>query len=130
MLEIYVACKAMIPRMKVFLVTALTCIAVNSLLITDVVVAAPSGYPGMKRCGSFPARYRIWVFASHVGCAGARRIQREFWLAPKRVVWHCGTDCSDSKSWMTLTRFPGWKCKQGAGGGRCFKGRMIAAYAN
>jgi hypothetical protein len=86
-------------------------------------------WPGMKRCGTFQAQYRIWVYAKNMRCRSARRIQKEYWLAPadRRVVHNGG---SGALGWVTLTRYPGWRCSSGAGGGSCRRGEKIAGYQN
>ena len=86
-------------------------------------------WPGMKKCGTFEAGYRIWVYAKHMRCRNARRVQREYWLAPadRRVVHNGG---SGAFGWVTLKRYPGWRCSSGAGGGSCRHGEKIAGYQN
>jgi hypothetical protein len=86
-------------------------------------------WPGMKKCGTFQAEYKIWVYAKHIPCSTARRIQKEYWLAPKsrKVIHNGGTGAA---GWITLERFPGWKCASGAGGGACQRGGKVAGYQN
>jgi hypothetical protein len=85
-------------------------------------------WPGMKKCGSFPAEYRIYVYANkRVGCGKARKVMKAWWLGkPGTVVEHDGP----TGGYVTLKRFPGWRCDSGAGGGGCRKGRRVAAYQN
>jgi hypothetical protein len=85
-------------------------------------------WPGMKKCGSFPASYRIYVYANkHVGCRKARKVMKAWWLGkPGTVVEHDGP----TGGYVTLKRFPGWRCDSGAGGGACRKGRRVAGYQN
>jgi hypothetical protein len=85
--------------------------------------------PGYRKCGTFHAQYRIHVYAKHLSCRRARRIQKEYWLAPdsRKVSHHGGYGAA---GWITLKRFPGWKCTSGSGGGACAKGRRQAAYQN
>ncbi len=83
--------------------------------------------PGYRTCGSFHATYTIKVYASHISCHRATRIQKEYWLAPPSrtvEVNHSG------RPYVLLTRYPGWKCFSGAGGGTCNKGRKVAAYTD
>ena len=38
-------------------------------------------WPGMKKCGSVPAEYRIYVYANkRVGCGKARKVMKAWWL--------------------------------------------------
>jgi len=87
-------------------------------------------WPGMKKCGTFKAEdYRIWVYAKHVSCRKARRIQKEYWIAPdSRKVIHNGGSGADG--WVKLKRYPGWRCGSGAGGGDCVRGNKYAGYQN
>jgi hypothetical protein len=82
-------------------------------------------WPGMpKKCGSFPAEYRIYVYANkRAGCRKARKVMKAWWLGkPGTVV--------DHGSHITLERFPRWRCDSGAGGGACRKGKRAAGYQN
>jgi hypothetical protein len=80
--------------------------------------------PGFKACGSFHAEYKVQVFAKDVNCAKARRIQKEYWLAPKsRTIEIVPPE-------VRLKRFPGWRCFSGTGGGTCTKGDKVAAYSD
>jgi hypothetical protein len=81
-------------------------------------------WPGMKKCGSFAASYRIYVYANkRTGCRKARKVMKAWWLGkPGTVVEH--------DDYVTLERFPGWRCDSGAGGGGCRKGRRFAGYQN
>jgi hypothetical protein len=84
--------------------------------------------PGFKGCGSFHVEYRIQVFAKHVSCAKARRIQKEYWLAPKSRTEEIIPE--DGPPVVRLKRFPGWICGSGSGGGSCTKGDKVAAYSD
>jgi hypothetical protein len=90
--------------------------------------AGPYG-PEYKSCSSFEAEYHIRVYATHMPCRKAVRIQREYWLGPesRKTIVNGGVGCC---GWILLDRFPGWKCFSGAGGGSCKKGRKVAAYQN
>lgn len=81
-------------------------------------------WPGMKKCGSFPAGYWIYVYANkRLGCRKARKVMKAWWLGkPGTVVEH--------DDHVTLDRFPGWRCVSGSGGGSCRKGRRVAGYQN
>jgi hypothetical protein len=86
-------------------------------------------WPGMKKCGSFAAEYRIYVYAGkRVRCHKARRIMKAWWLAgPGDVIQHDG---GTTGGYVTLKGFPGWRCDSGAGGGGCSKGKRFAGYQN
>lgn len=84
--------------------------------------------PGFKACGSFHAEYKIQVFAKDVSCAKARRIQKEYWLAPKNRTVEVIP--KNGPPQVRLKRFPGWICTSGAGGGTCTKGEKVAAYSD
>jgi len=109
--------------------------AIAAMLIMGLV--APAGGsatsasdwgPGFKACGSFHAGYKIQVFAKDVSCAKARRIQKEYWLAPKsRLIVHVPSQGPEE---IRLKRFPGWVCFSGTGGGTCMKGKKVAAYSD
>jgi hypothetical protein len=109
-------------------------LAAAALLLPSGPAAAwpgPDGaydWPGMKKCGSFPARYRIYVYANkRLGCRKARKVMKAWWLGkPGTVVEHDGP----TGGYVTLKRFPGWRCDSGAGGGGCRKGRRVAGYQN
>lgn len=85
--------------------------------------------PDYRYCGSFLAGYRIHVYAKKTSCRSARRIQREYWLAPRsrKVIVNGGSGAS---GYVLLKRYPRWRCGSGAGAGSCNKGRSSAAYAN
>jgi len=86
-------------------------------------------WPGMKKCGTFDAGLTIWVYAKHVSCKTARRIQKEYWLGPKsRKIIHNGG--SGAAGWVKLKRYPGWTCTSGSGGGGCSRGNKLAGYQN
>jgi hypothetical protein len=88
--------------------------------------------PGFKSCGSFKSgSYRIKVHAKGITCKRAIAIQREYWNGPKsRKVEHNGE--SNADSYVTLKRYPGYRCATGAGAGTCAnkKRTKVAAYDN
>lgn len=104
--------------------------------------AGPYG-PSYRYCGSFKATspllrtrltlssggYNIRVYATHMRCRKALRIQKEYWLGPRhrKVIVNGGAGAT---GYILLKRFPGWRCGSGAGGGACTKGRASAAYQN
>jgi hypothetical protein len=85
--------------------------------------------PGTRRCGTFRSSYRIHVYAKKISCKKARRIQKTYWRGPDsgRVVHNGGTG---AYGWITLKKFPGYRCTSGAGGGVCKKGNKEAWYLN
>jgi hypothetical protein len=85
--------------------------------------------PEFRYCGSFKAAYRIHVYATQMRCRKARRIQKEYWLAPRhrKIYVNGGVGAT---GYVLLKRFPGWRCSSGSGGGNCAKGDKIAAYQN
>jgi hypothetical protein len=89
--------------------------------------AAFTAPPGYRNCGSFQARYTIHVFAKHVSCRKARRLQKEYWLAPESEKELVGPD--EYNGYVRLKRFPGWRCTSGAMAGGCRKGRKEAGYS-
>lgn len=89
--------------------------------------ASSSAWPGYRKCGSFQARYRIHVYARHVSCQKAMRVEREYWLAPESEKELVGPDSYNG--YVRLKRFPGWKCTSGAMAGGCRKGRKEASYS-
>ena len=93
---------------------------------------ATPGYdwPGMKKCGSFEASLRIYVYANdRLRCVQARRIMREYWLGPDRrkVVVNGGTGAD---GYVKLKRYRGWRCYGGSGGGTCKRRAAVAGYQN
>ncbi len=86
-------------------------------------------WPGMKKCGSFPSTYRIYVYAGKgTRCGKARRVMKELWSGDTdRVRQH---DSETHGHYATLTRYPGWRCSSGAGGGSCRKGKQVSGYQN
>jgi hypothetical protein len=100
--------------------------------------AAPAGAsddpwgPGFRTCGSFKSgEYTIKVHAKGMTCKRAKAIQREFWNGPKRrKVEHNGAD--NASSYVTLKRYPGYRCATGAGAGTCSNSKhtKVAAYDN
>jgi hypothetical protein len=113
--------------------SSLAAIAAIATLLTLALSAGASANdawgPGYRSCGSFKAEYRINVSAKGVRCSIATRVQREYWLAPKRrkVIVRGGVGAD---GYVLLKRFPGWKCFSGAGAGSCVKGSKHAAYDN
>ncbi len=81
-------------------------------------------------CSSFKAsQYTIRVYATNVTCRNARMIQREWWLGPPSAKQRHGRG-GLSSTYYTMTRFPGWKCTSGSGGGSCNRGNRSAGYQN
>jgi hypothetical protein len=105
--------------------------AAIALLTFAAPAAATPDYdwPGMKKCGTFRASSTIYVYAKNITCKTARRIQIEFWRGPKRrqVVHNGGTGAD---GWITLKRYPRWRCTSGSGGGGCSRGNKTAGYQN
>jgi len=105
--------------------------AAIALLTAAAPAAATPNYdwPGMKKCGTFQASIKIYVYAKNIKCKTARRIQIEFWRGPKsrRVVHNGGTGAD---GWVALKRYPGWRCTSGSGGGGCSRGKKTAGYQN
>lgn len=83
--------------------------------------------PGFKGCGSFDTGH-VHVFAENIGCTKARRIQKEYWLAPKSRTVEVTPPSGPPE--VRLKRFPGWICASGSGGGSCVKGDKVAAYSD
>jgi len=111
---------------------AIAAVAVALAFSIVVSPAAPTpnyDWPGMKKCGTFKAQYTIYVYAKNIRCSTARRIQKEYWLGPdsRKVVHNGGTGAA---GWITLKRYPGWKCTSGSGGGGCNRGKKSASYQN
>jgi len=91
------------------------------------------------RCGSFVReagesegfeypRYRITVFNSDgLSCRLATEVIKAFW-DPEEAHHHHGGQ-SEVESWYTTTRFPNWRCVQGAGGGLCIHKHKVAGYS-
>ena len=118
--------------MRRAMVAILAAAGMAALLVGTLAPTASAGrwdLPGYKKCGTFRAAYVIHVYAKHTRCKIARRVQREYWLAPRRrLVIHNGG--AGAAGWVTLKRYPGWRCTSGSGGGACAKGRKQAAYQN
>lgn len=118
--------------MKTSLLGILGVIGVGLALLAgfnDTSAARPYGAE-QKSCGSFDGgEYRISVYATEISCKKARRIQKEYWLGPKRrkVIVNGG---SGAAGYILLKRFPGWRCTSGSGGGSCSKGDSVASYQN
>jgi hypothetical protein len=106
-------------------------IVVLALVAAVLVAIVPAGSAhaayAEKHCGSFQARYKIHVFAEHMSCRKARRIQKEYWLAPESEKELVGPD--EYNGYIRLKRFPGWHCTSGAMAGACVKGRQAAGYS-
>jgi hypothetical protein len=77
-------------------------------------------------CGEF-GKSSIYVSAHGVSCVRARRIIREFRFGPESRKHHQGPD--DYNGSWTLTRYPGWRCGEGTGGGGCEKHGRNAAFS-
>jgi hypothetical protein len=118
-------------RLRRLLLAAVTVICLGLYALAPAARATPDyDWPGMKKCGTFQAApYTIWVYAKHITCRKARRIQKEYWLAPDdlKVIHNGGTGAF---GWVTLKRFPRWRCSSGAGGGQCTRGDKSAGYQN
>ena len=112
-------------------VAGLAAAAIALAAVATPAQATPNyDWPGMKKCGTFKAQsYTIYVYAKNIKCATARRIQKEYWLGPRsrKVVHNGGTGAS---GWVTLKRYPGWRCTSGSGGGGCNRGKKSASYQN
>jgi hypothetical protein len=82
----------------------------------------------MKKCGSFKAKgYRIYVYANkRLSCERARRVMKARWGPSSGIVTHNGG--TGASGWITLKKYPGWKCYSGAGGGTCRKSKAVAGY--
>jgi hypothetical protein len=105
-------------------------VATTLLTFAGTAAATPNyDWPGMKKCGTFKAGSKIYVYAKNITCKKARRIQIEYWRGPKsrRVVHNGGTGAA---GWITLKRYPGWRCTSGSGGGGCSRGDKSASYQN
>ena len=112
------------------LLAALVALALAALASGPAPAGAAGPYgPEYRSCGTFRATYKIHVYETNTTCRRARRIQKEYWLAPERrkvaVNGGYGAD-----GYFRLKRFPGWRCSSGSGGGACIKGEMVAAYQN
>jgi hypothetical protein len=122
--------RARFPKMRQMCGAAALVIAI-SLGLSGVALGTPGyDWPGMSKCGSFKASYRIYVYANdHLRCAKARRIMKEYWLGPesRKVIVNGGTGAS---GYVKLKRYKGWRCFSGAGGGTCRHGRAVAGYQN
>jgi hypothetical protein len=112
-------------------VVGLVLLIVVALAASSAATASATGAsdwgPGFKGCGSFKAGYTIQVFAKGIGCGEARRIQKEYWRAPKSRTQEVD---DGGAGYVLLKRFPGWRCVSGAGGGSCTKGTKVAAYSD
>jgi hypothetical protein len=113
---------------RFFLLLALSFVGFAALTFAPRHSLAAGGFgPSYRSCGSFQAEYKIHVYASHVSCRRAMRIQKEYWLAPPSRTHEVITK---TRPYVVLKRFPGWKCYYGSGGGECVKGRKVAAYTD
>jgi len=109
-------------------VILLALVCVGGLLAFPRQGVASPGLEGFKRCGTFKAQgMHIHVQAKHVSCRMAMKIQKEYWLAPESEKELVGPD--EYNGYVTLKRFPGWRCTSGAGAGNCAKGRKDAFYS-
>lgn len=103
------------------------------------VARTPRAYgPHFRYCGAFTyryhsgttrGRYHVEVYAQHLRCHNALRVQREYWFGAdsRKVVINGGTGAA---GYILLKRFPGWRCYSGSGGGGCRHGKAVAAYAD
>ena len=117
--------------MRVAVVAVSAALAVGLGAGGGVATAGPDGaydWPGMKKCGSFKAKgYRIYVYANkRLSCKRARRVMRARWGPSSGIVTHNGG--TGASGWITLKKYPGWKCYSGAGGGTCRKRKAVAGY--
>ena len=89
---------------------------------TAVATAAPAAHT----CGYFFKKGNdVIVFRSGpVPCVRAMSIVRAFWSGVG-VTMH-GT--SDAAGYFTIRAWPGWRCYQAAGAGKCAKGTAAASY--
>lgn len=108
-------------------ILAMTMLLTLTSVATVARAATPFG-PGFRSCGSFKAQYVIHVYASHIPCRKATRIQKEYWLAPEIRTEEIRS--GPYKGYVRLKRFPGWRCSSGTGGGNCTKGKADAAYTD
>lgn len=112
---------------RALLASALT-VAVGASFGSGPAAADDYWGPGYHTCNSFRASgYVINVSAKRIRCRTAVRIQREYWLGPRRrkTIVNGGSGAS---GYVLLHRFPGWRCGSGAGAGACRKGNAAAAY--
>jgi hypothetical protein len=124
-------CSGRSPRILV-----LALIIVGVAVVGTAVAAGPNGaydWAGMKKCGSFKSKqskpYRIYVYANkHLSCKKATRIMRAYWGPSSGTISHNGG--SGAFGWVTLKKYPGWKCYSGAGGGSCRHRKAVAGYQN
>ena len=89
---------------------------------TAVTAAAPAAHT----CGYFFKKGNDVIVSKSgpVPCARAISIVRAFWSGVG-VTMH-GT--SDATGYFTIRAWPGWRCYQAAGAGRCAKGTAAASY--
>jgi hypothetical protein len=102
---------------------ALCTIVCLSLLAVSAGAASPH-YPfgnGYRHCGGIRGSSvaKIHVSAAGISCRRAKRIDREFYYGPPDRKHHHGPE--NYNGWWTLTRYPGWRCTEGTGGGGCRK---------
>ena len=84
--------------------------------------------PGYTACGSFRAKVgQIDVYARHLSCRRAMRIQREYWLGKRRNKRFVNGG-NGANAYTLLDKYPGWRCNSGAGGGNCRKRNSEADY--
>jgi hypothetical protein len=112
----------------IFLLIIATMVGFLASQESALATSAADWGPGFKACGSFHATYKIQVFAKDVSCSKARRIQKEYWLAPKSRTIEIVP--KEGPPEVRLKRFPGWICFSGTGGGTCTKGDKVAAYSD
>ncbi len=123
-----------VPARRLLIPLSFVVVALGSApaLAGPTAAAGPNGaydWPGMKKCGSFKDEFRIYVYASRrprLSCRTATRVQKAFWGPERGRVVHG----SGPSEYVTLKKYPGWRCGSGAGGGACRKGRRVAGYQN
>ena len=89
---------------------------------TGLATAAPAAHT----CGYFFKKGNDVIVSKSgpVPCARAISIVRAFWSGVG-VTMH-GT--SDATGYFTIRAWPGWRCYQAAGAGRCTKHTAVASY--
>lgn len=96
------------------------------VVLAACLLAGPVSVAHAKSCGSFSAQgHEIKVTAKMVSCAKARKVIKEFWLAPEKYKRRVGTGGPRT---TYLKRYPGWACGSGAGAGGCRKSKARADY--
>jgi hypothetical protein len=101
---------------------ALAAILLSALTASGVLASSTAS----QLCGHFFKRDQdvIVYHAGAVKCKEATTIIKDFWSS-KGVTQH-GT--SDADSYWTIKAFPGWRCIQSMGEGRCTNHTATASY--